>query len=250
MINPLYAMQASPGMGKSALIDQLSSLSFKQVRELSPTSASDEFCQWVVDSVHVSIDLKSFHTLDDSELVNDSRMIAVRLLHRYVIFLWIVSIFVSLFQTPICFVCCFSYFAGDQMGFREFREVLKSLPEFHRLDIDKAMLLIRCHRAVVVGKPAPSMFIYIDEFHYLAETRRRVELEKMGSISSADERNRMVQEYIDAREMDLMMEFAGFVTSPELPTLFISTLNNREMIFNGTPPSFLRWLFCHSSCFH
>jgi hypothetical protein len=69
-------------MGKSALIDLLSSLSLEQVRELRPAGASDEFCQWVVDSVHVSIDFNGFQTIDNSELVDLKRMIAIRLLHR------------------------------------------------------------------------------------------------------------------------------------------------------------------------
>jgi broad-specificity NMP kinase len=81
--NPLYATQGSPGMGKSALIDLLSSLSWQQVRELSPAGASDEFCQWVVDSVHVSIDFNGFQTPSDHELGNVERIISVRLLHRY-----------------------------------------------------------------------------------------------------------------------------------------------------------------------
>ena len=54
-------------MGKSALIDLLSSLSLEQVRDLSPAGASDEFCHWVVDSVHVSIDFNGTKVgLDES----------------------------------------------------------------------------------------------------------------------------------------------------------------------------------------
>ena len=70
-------------MGKSALIDLLSSLSFDQVRDLSPAGASDEFCHWVVDSVHVSIDFNGFQTPSDHELGDVERLIAVRMMHRY-----------------------------------------------------------------------------------------------------------------------------------------------------------------------
>jgi hypothetical protein len=84
--NPLLATQASPGMGKSAVIDAISHMSFEQVREVAPPGAPDEFCHWFVNSVHVSIDFNGWQTPMEAELEQPDaveRMMAVRVLHRF-----------------------------------------------------------------------------------------------------------------------------------------------------------------------
>jgi hypothetical protein len=84
--SPILATQASPGMGKSSLMDAICSLTEAQVRELSPAAATTEFCAEVASSIRIPVD---YHGFQAPSVVIDVPYpeigIALRILHSCVI---------------------------------------------------------------------------------------------------------------------------------------------------------------------
>ena len=84
--NPILATQASPGMGKSSLMDAICSLTEAQVRALSPAAATDEFCAAVASSIRIPVDyhgVQAPHVLVDVPYPQTG--LALRILHSCVI---------------------------------------------------------------------------------------------------------------------------------------------------------------------
>ena len=94
--------------------------------------------------------------------------------------------------------------------------------------------MIRLHRAEVVGKPAPSVFLYIDEFRCLAKHGRRVKLKEIGSTVLGESREKLILEDIAARENALLTELGNLVSDEALNSVLLSTLDNRALRLNGT----------------
>jgi hypothetical protein len=120
------------------------------------------------------------------------------------------------------------------MMFGEFRDLLTSAPEFRYLTIRRAISMIHLHRAEFVGKPAPSVFIYIDEFRCLAKHGRRVKHKEIGSTVLGESREKLILEDIADRENALLTELGNLVSDEALNSVFLSTLDNRALRLNGT----------------
>lgn len=84
MDNPLIAAKASHGMGQSTLIDALSSLSFEQIAQMSPTDSSAEFHRQVLHSIRVPIAYNAFQPVMDLDLKHPAAAAGLRILHSYV----------------------------------------------------------------------------------------------------------------------------------------------------------------------
>jgi hypothetical protein len=84
--NPILATQASPGMGKSSLMDAICSLTEAQVRELSPAAATDEFCAAVASSIRIPVDYNGIQApLVVIDVPYPETGLALRILHSCVI---------------------------------------------------------------------------------------------------------------------------------------------------------------------
>jgi hypothetical protein len=82
--NPLIATQASPGMGKSALIDALNSLSLEQISHMSPSDSTAEFHRAMSCSIRVTIDYNGYQSIIDEDLTHPVATLGLRILHSYV----------------------------------------------------------------------------------------------------------------------------------------------------------------------
>ena len=83
--NPLIAMQATSGMGKSTLIDAIAALSFAQIAEMSPGAATPEFHRAVSESVRVTVDYHDYQPATDMDLEHPVAGLALRILHSCVL---------------------------------------------------------------------------------------------------------------------------------------------------------------------
>ena len=82
--NPLLATQASPGMGKSSLIDAICSLTEAQVRELSPADSTPEFHKAMSSSLGLTIDYNGIQSPLEIDVKHPVTGLAIRILHSYV----------------------------------------------------------------------------------------------------------------------------------------------------------------------
>jgi hypothetical protein len=83
--NPILATQASPGMGKSSLMDAICSLTEAQVRKLSPAAATDEFCANVATSIRIPVDYNDIQAPSEVDVKHPKTGLALRILHSFVI---------------------------------------------------------------------------------------------------------------------------------------------------------------------
>ena len=82
--NPLVATIASPGMGKSTLIDAITSLTLEQIKELSPSDSTDEFHRAMSESARIPIDYNGYQPVSRLDLEHPEAAAGLRILHSYV----------------------------------------------------------------------------------------------------------------------------------------------------------------------
>ena len=71
-------------MGKSALIDALTSLSLEQIAQMSPALATVEFHRAMAESIRVTIDYNSYQIVTERDLQYPLATLGLRILHSYV----------------------------------------------------------------------------------------------------------------------------------------------------------------------
>jgi hypothetical protein len=123
------------------------------------------------------------------------------------------------------------------MGFELFRERMDSAPQFRTLSIATTNEMILLHRAEVVGKPAPSIFIYIDEFRRLAKKWEDTKLAEIGSTVLGKRRQKLISDHIRVNETEFLTLMGGIVSSAALHSVLLSTLDNRALRLEGTVSS-------------
>ncbi len=176
-------------MGKSTLIDALTSLSLAQIAQLSPATSTAEFHQAMSDSICVTIDYNGYQPVMDLDLVYPVAGAGFRILHSYVslrlaLMLRRTRLAYAVKELICLFPCSLSnirYFCSERCSLHNFVGEMKSIIQvenFYSFSPEDAIRLIRHHHRVHIVKDEnlnPLVIVFVDEARTLAEvcTRRQ-----------------------------------------------------------------------------
>jgi hypothetical protein len=103
--------------------------------------------------------------------------------------------------------------------FEDFATSIGSVPELRQLTLNSAFQMILAHRTEVLGKPAQSVFFYVDEFRCLADHCRRV-ARRLGQD---------VATFVQDHEFAALTACGTVLRGNPLHTALISTLDHRPL---------------------